>query len=125
MAVLLAGAVLLLMGLFSGAVLVAAPLGLMAAPPSLSLWVLFPLFTLVGYMLTVAGSRTSRLEGLSFALSCGLLLLAVAAAVALVLSAASVIPLQGNTLSLWYVLVIAGGLGSIGAASRGSVARTS
>ena len=57
MVVLLAGAVLVLMGLFSGVVLVAAPLGLAAWSPGVSLWVLFPLFTLVGYMLSAAGSR--------------------------------------------------------------------
>ncbi len=125
MVALLAGMVLMVMGLFAGVVLVAVPLGLTASSPGLSLWVLFPLFTIGGYMLTVAGSRTSQVQGLSFGVSCVLLLLAVVAAVALVLSAAAVVPLNGSTLSLWYVLVIAGALGSIGAASRGSVARTS
>lgn len=124
MVVLLAGAVLVLMGLFSGAVLVAGPLGLAAWSPGLALWILFPLFTLVGYMLTVAGSRTSRIQGFSFGVSCALLLLAVVAAVALVLSAASVVPLKGNTTSLWYVFAVAGALGSIGAAAKGSVSRT-
>jgi len=125
MVVLIAGAVLMVMGLFAGVVLVAAPLGLGGWSASAALWVLFPLFTLVGYMLTVAGSRASQARGLSFGVSCALLLLAVVAAVALVLSAASVVPLDGSTLSLWYVLVIAGGIGSVGAAARGSVARTS
>jgi len=124
MVVLLAGAALVLMGLFSGAVLVASPLGLAAWSPSLALWILFPLFTLVGYMLTVAGSTTSRVQGFSFGVSCALLVLAVVAAVALVLSAASVVPIKGNTMPLWYVFAIAGALGSIGAASKGSVSRT-
>ncbi|HEX2542763.1 MAG TPA: hypothetical protein VHM00_16965 [Caldimonas sp.] len=125
MVAMLAGAVLVVLGLFSGVVLVAAPLGLAAWSPNLAVWVLFPLLTLVGYMLTVAGSRTSQIQGLSFGLSCALLVLAVLAAAALVLSAAAVLPLPGSTLSLWYVLAIAGSLGSIGAASRGSVSRTS
>jgi len=125
MVVLLAGVVLMVMGLFAGAVLVAAPLGLAGASPGPALGVLFPLLTVAGYVLTIAGSRTSQVQGLSFAVSCALLVLAVVAAVALVLSAAAVVPLSGGTLPLWYVLVVAGGLGSVGAASRGSVARTS
>lgn len=124
MVVLLAGAVLVLMGLFSGAVLVAGPFGLAGGSPGLALWILFPLFTLVGYMLTVAGSRTSQVQGFSFGVACALLVLAVVAAVALVLSATSFVALEGNTLSLWYVFAIAGALGSIGAASKGSVSRT-
>lgn len=115
----------MVVGLFAGVVLVAAPLGLGGWSASAALWVLFPLFTLAGYMLTIAGSRTSQARGLSFGVSCALLLLAVVAAVALVLSAASVVPIDGSTLSLWYVLVVAGAIGSIGAAARGSVARTS
>ena len=125
MVALLAGVVLMVMGLFAGAVLVAAPLGLAGGSIGLALWVLFPLLTVVGYMLTIAGSRTSQVQGLSFAVSCALLLLAVVAAVALVLSAAAVVPVNDGTLPLWYVLVVAGTLGSVGAASRGSVARTS
>lgn len=125
MVALLAGVVLMAMGLFAGGVLVAAPIGLAGGSTGLALWVLFPLLTIAGYTLTIAGSRTSQVQGLSFAVSCALLLLAVVAAVALVLSAASVVPLSGSTLPLWYVLVVAGTLGSVGAASRGSVARTS
>jgi hypothetical protein len=125
MVVLLAGVVLVVLGLFAGVVLLAAPLGVAVGAPGAALWVLFPMLTVIGYMLTVAGSRTSQVQGLSFGLSCALLLLAVIAAVALVLSAAALVPLNGSTVSLWYVLIVAGALGSIGAASRGSVARTS
>jgi hypothetical protein len=124
MVVLLAGAVLVLMGLFSGAVLVAGPLGVDAGTPGIALWILFPLFTLVGYMLTVAGSSTSQVQSFSFGVSCALLVLAVVAAVALVLSAASMVPLKGNAMPLWYVFAIAGSVGSIGAASKRSVSRT-
>ena len=125
MVVLLAGAVLVLMGLFSGLVLVAAPLGMAAGSPGIALWVLFPLFTVIGYMLSVAGSRTSQVQGFSFWVACALLVLAVVAAVALVLSAASLVPLRGSPLSLWYVLAVAGSLGSVGAAAKGSASRTS
>jgi hypothetical protein len=96
-----------------------------AGSPGIALWVLFPLCTVIGYMLSVAGSRTSQVQGFSFWVACALLVLAVVAAVALVLSAASLVPLRGSPLSLWYVLAVAGSLGSVGAAAKGSASRTS
>ena len=125
MVMLLAGALLVAMGLVCGAVLVAAPLGLAAGSAGASLWVLFPLLTLVGYSMSMAGARTAQVQGFSFVVSCILLVLALVAAGGLVLAATSVVAVSGTTLPLWYVLAIAGGLGSIGAASRGSIARTS
>jgi hypothetical protein len=125
MVLLLAGALLVALGLFSGAVLVAAPLGLAGWSSGASLWVLFPLLTLVGYSMSVAGAKTAHVQGFSFVVSCILLLLALVAAVGLVLAATSVVPLSGTTLPLWYVLAIAGVLGSIGAGSRGSISRNS
>jgi hypothetical protein len=118
MILLLAGSILVAMGLFSGAVLVAAPLGLAEWTPGLALWALFPLFTLFGYVLTVIGARAAHVAGFSFGVACVLLLLALLSAIGLVLTAASVLPLHGTALPLWYVLAVAGVLGSIGAAPR-------
>ena len=117
MVLLLSGAALLALGLFAGAVLVAAPLGLTGETAGLALWVLFPLFCGAGYALCVIGARAHRLALLSFAVSCLLLVLGLAAAVALVMAAATLVQTAGSTVSLWYVLV-AGLLGSIGAAAR-------
>ena len=117
MVLLLSGATLLALGLFAGAVLVAAPLGLTGETAGLALWVLFPLFCGAGYALCVIGARAHRLALLSFAVSCLLLVLGLAAAVALVMAAATLVQTAGSTVSLWYVLV-AGLLGSIGAAAR-------
>lgn len=119
MVLFLVGAALVALGLFSGALLVAGPLGLAPGMPSLTLWLLFPLFTLAGYALAVIGARSPRLRGLSFAIACLLLLLAVAAAVALVLAAAALIAPVDDTFSLWYVLAVGGVLGALGAAPRG------
>jgi len=118
MVLLLSGAALLALGLFAGAVLVAAPLGLTGETAGLALWVLFPLFCGAGYALCVIGARAHRLALLSFAVSCLLLVLGLAAAVALVMAAATLVQTAGSTVSLWYVLVVAGLLGSIGAAAR-------
>ena len=118
MFLLLTGLALLLLGLFSGVVLVLAPLGFAPWSPVFTLWVLFPLFSVLGYVLFVIGAKTAHIRGLSLAVSSLLLLLAVVSAGGLVLSAASVFQPTGDTVSLWYVLAIAGVLGSIGAASH-------
>jgi hypothetical protein len=117
MILLVAGAFLVALGLFSGVVLTLAPLGLAPWSPELVLWVLFPVFSVVGYLLFATAARTAQVRGFTFTVSCLLLLLALAAAAGMVLSAASVIKPVGSMLPLWYVLVVAGLLGSLGAAS--------
>jgi hypothetical protein len=58
MVLLVAGALVVALGLFSGIVLTLAPLGLAPWSPELVLWVLFPLFSVVGFLLVaMAGSR--------------------------------------------------------------------
>lgn len=117
MALLIAGAVLVALGLFAGGVLVAAPLGLVAGSVDATLWVLFPLLSIAGFVLFVVGARTAQIRGLSLLISWGLLALALASAAGLVLRAASFVNGETSTLPLWYVLVIAGFLGAVGAAS--------
>jgi len=120
MIVALAGAVLVLLGLFSGAVLVVAPLGLAPFTPGLALWILFPLFSVLGYALLVIGAHTAHVRVLSLVLSWLLVLLALAAAAGLVLSSADILRSPGGTVPLWYVLAIGGvlGLTTAGAALR-------
>ncbi len=113
------GFFLLLLGMFCGIVLVAAPLGLVAWSAGAVLWVLFPLFSLAGYVLFVIGGRNAQVRSGSWLLSALLILLALAAAAGLVLAAAGVFQPQGSTWSLWYVMVVAGGIGVVGAASLG------
>lgn len=113
------GLLLIALGLFSGGILVAAPLGLVAATPGAALWVLFPVFSIAGYLLFLTAARSARIHGPALAASVLLLLLAVAAAGGLVLDAAGIRPASGGTLSLWYVLVVAGFTGITGAAAHG------
>jgi len=117
MVLLVAGAVVVALGLFSGVVLTLAPLGLAPWSPELVLWVLFPLFSVTGFVLVAMAGRSAQVRSFTFAVSCLLLLLALAAAAGVVLAAASVISPVGSTLSLWYVLAVAGTLGAVGAAS--------
>jgi len=115
------GALLVLLGLFCGAVLTAVPLGLLAWSASATLWVLFPVFCIGGYVAFVIGARTPQIRTLSVALSALLLLLAAAAAVGLVLVAASALTTPASTLPLWYVLVVGLVLGGVGAATMQKV----
>lgn len=114
----LAGGLLALLGLLSGLLLVGAPFGLGPAAPGLVIWLLFPLFTVVGYVLVVMGSKSGA-AGVSAtrAVAGALLLLAVAAAVALFARAAGMGAAQGHSLGLWYVLVLAGAVGGLGTAA--------
>lgn len=121
MLLLITGVFLLLLGLFSGVVLVAGPLGLAAWTPGLVLWVLFPVFSVAGYVLFAIGARMGQVRAGSLLLSALLLLLALASAAGIVLQASSVLPAQGGTASLWYVMVVAGLIGIVGAASLGRV----
>ena len=116
------GGALLALGLFAGVVLVLVPLGLAAMDSGATLWVLFPLLSVIGYTLFATGARVGNFRALSFAVSCLLLVLAVASAAGLVLEAAAVIHPSGNTLSLWYVLAVAGLLGTMGAAASSKTA---
>ena len=117
MVLLVAGALVVALGLFSGIVLTLAPLGLAPWSPELVLWVLFPLFSVVGFLLVAMAGKSTQVRGFTFAVSCLLLLLALASAAGVVLSAASVIRPVGSVMPLWYVLVVAGVLGAVGAAS--------
>ena len=119
MILLATGAFLTLLGLFAGAVLVIAPFGLVSLEPGFALWLFFPMLSVMGYTLVVVGAKAAHIRGLSLVASCLLLALALASAAGLVFSAASVLHPVAGTLSLWFVLVVAGVLGIIGAASYG------
>jgi hypothetical protein len=111
MLLVIAGAGLIALGLFSGVVLLLAPLGLVPWSADAMLWVAFPLFSMLGYVLFVVGGRHAQVRALSIALSALFLLLALGAAAALVLGAAAVVGPIAQTAPLWYVMVVAGVLG--------------
>jgi len=123
MLIVITGGVLALLGFLSAMVLVMAPMGWLAATPGLTLWVLFPLFTLIGYGLLAVGSRDPALRVPTRLLGGGLLLLALLAAIGLMASGAGLLQLHGDSSApLWYVLVLGGVIGAIGSltASRSS-----
>jgi hypothetical protein len=115
------GGLLLALGLFAGTALVLVPLGLAHMADGAALWVLFPLFSVIGFTLFATGARIINLPSILFGVSCLLLVLAVASAAGLVLEATALLQPAGSTLALWYVMAVAGVLGSIGAATHAKV----
>lgn len=116
--ILIAGLVLLALGLACGAALVLAPLGFLPAAAGLTMWILFPAFTIGGYLLAAAQADNSSLPPLSRISGGLLLLLALAAAVVLVLQGGAMIELAASAMSLWYVLGLGLVLGATGVASH-------
>jgi hypothetical protein len=116
---LVAGVSLVLLGLVCGVALVLAALGLTAIVPGFTLWLMFPLLCVAGYLLFAVPAAPRAIRALTIASSAVMLLLAIACVGALVLGAAGIVPQPARTAELWYVLVVAGVLGSIGAASYG------
>ena len=119
MFVALIGVVFVVVGMVSGAVLVLEPFGVGSLEAGTALWIMFPVFTGVGYFLMVAGGRSARLGMLSVAVGGGLLLLAAVAGVGLFLRSTGMVEGTGSTESLWYVLVLGSLTGFFGVARGG------
>lgn len=116
----IAGGLLAALGILAGALLAAAPFGLVAAPGA-SLWILFPLLTMVGWFMLVV-SDVDPLRGTATRIvAMPLLLLALLAAVGLVAGGAGLLVIQGTAgmLALCYLLVVGGVLGATGTAAYG------
>ena len=114
---LIAGLILLALGLFSGAFLVLIPLGLVNGTAGLTLWILFPAFTIAGYLMAAIPTEKTALPMLSKVTGALLIVLALVSAAGLVMQGSSVIEAKGDSFSLWYVLVRgtlpgAGGMGA-------------
>jgi hypothetical protein len=114
----IAGGLLAALGILAGALLAAAPFGLVAATGP-SLWILFPLLTVVGWLLLVVSDLDPLRGTATRFVATPLLVLALLAAVGLVLGGAGLAAIQGTTgmLSLCYVLVVGGVLGATGTAA--------
>ena len=76
---LIAGLVLLALGLFCGAFLVLVPLGLVNGSAGLVLWILFPAFTIAGYLMAAIPAEKTALPLLSKVTGAILIVLALAA----------------------------------------------
>lgn len=111
------GALIMAFGVFCGAVLTLGPLGLAPAPAQMSLWALFPLLSIAGFVLLAMAGRPGHVRNFTFVAGCVLLALALAAVAGIVLSAIAVIAPAASSAPLWYVLAVAGLLGIAGTAA--------
>lgn len=114
---LLTGVLITTFGLISGVALILASLGALSAEPGLTLWISFPLLCLVGFAMIAAQRQLALVRTISLASSALLLILALCSVAALVLGAAAMAPAPRSPASLWYVFIIGGALGAIGAGS--------
>lgn len=121
MILFITGVLLIALGLFSGAALVAYGLGALADGGGMALWVLFPTLSLAGLTVVGMAARSSGLHGLGLFVSLSLLVLALAAGAGLVASAAGLMAPPVSAMALWYVLVLAGLAGLSGAATMGRI----
>ncbi|HEX8013403.1 MAG TPA: hypothetical protein VF814_21160 [Casimicrobiaceae bacterium] len=115
------GALLLVLGLVSGIFLALSPLGLGPPSPGVTTWILFPGFTVVGYILLAASARLPLISIASRLAGALLLLLALGAAVALFAIGGALLQAPGETLALWYVT----GLGLVLGATGFAIGRAS
>ena len=115
----IAGGLLAALGVLAGALLVGAPLGLVAAAPGLSLWILFPVLTLLGWFMLVV-SDLDPLRGMATrSVAIPLFVLALLAVSGLVATGAGLLAVNGlaGTAPLWYVAIVGGFLGALGTAA--------
>jgi hypothetical protein len=112
--IIFAGALLVILGLVSGLFLLLEPFGIGPANLGWSGWVMFPAFTLVGYVMFAVGARHSQVSLLSRIGGGCLMLLAIAAAIGLFAIGNGLIQHRGDALSLWYVLCLGLAFGASG-----------
>jgi hypothetical protein len=115
----IAGGLLAALGLIAAALLVAAPLGLVPVAAGLSLWILFPLLTLVGWFLLVVSDLDPMRGVATKIVAIPLLVLALLAILGLAAAGAGLVQVNSalGSVSLWYVAIVGGVLGATGTAA--------
>jgi hypothetical protein len=109
----ISGAIFLAIGIAAGIMLVVTPFGFIGSKESpAAAWLLFPGGFTAGSLLLALSARSAALGWLWRVCSVLLLPLASAAAIGLVLPVLGVVEPAGNTLPLWYVLALSGGVGT-------------
>jgi hypothetical protein len=112
--IVFAGALLVILGLVSALFLLLAPFGIGPANLGWTGWVMFPVFTLIGYVMFAVGARHAQVSLLSRIGGGCLVLLAIAAAIGLFAIGNGLVQYRGDALSLWYVLCLGLAFGASG-----------
>ena len=116
--VLMFGALLVLLGLLSGAVLLASSAGWSSLQPGWTAWLAYPGLTLLGYGLFVIPANDGPIQLLTQISGALCLLLGKLAIAVLVLRSLGFLAFEGGTMTLWWVFgcsLVLGPLGWLGA----------
>jgi len=122
---LIAGLILTALGFISGGALLASSIGWITTTSGPTLWILFPLASFGGLLLSALGARTHSLPVLTKSTATVMLLLALAAVIALVMTSIGVLPAPQSVSALWYVFAVgllSGSAGFLSAARPGEPA---
>ncbi|GEM_PF-3900905 len=122
---LIAGLVLMLLGLISGAGIVASSIGMLSVTHDLTLWIMFPAGSFLGLILAALGSRTSAITMLMRLSGALMLILALGSIAVLVLGSMGLLPEPRTFAPLWYVFgvgLFAGASGFLASARPGQPA---
>jgi hypothetical protein len=119
---ILTGALLILLGLGSGLFLALGSLHALPAIPGASLWLLFPVLTVGGYLLAAMAVGKANLAALTRVAGGAMLVLALVASAGLVLQSAAIVPPAASPLALWFVLGVGLILGTAGLTAHRPVA---
>ena len=115
---LISGALLLLLGFASGVFLILSPLGLIDVSPGMTLWIFFPVLTMIGYLFLAMASRETSVPALTQVAGTLSLCLGLSAIVILFLASTAVVKPVSDTFALWYVLVLGMVFGATGLSFR-------
>ncbi len=116
--VLMFGALMVLLGLLSGAVLLVSAAGWSSLQPGWTAWLAYPGLTLLGYGLFVIPANDGPIQMLTKVSGALCLLLGKLAIAVLVLRSLGFLAFEGGTLTLWWVFgcsLVLGPLGWLGA----------
>jgi hypothetical protein len=119
---LIAGALLIVLGLGSGLLLALGSLHALPALPGISLWLLYPGLTVAGYLLVALAARLTNLAVFTRFAGGSMLALALVAAAGLVLSSTAIVPQAESPLALWFVLGVGLLLGTAGLTAHRPIA---
>jgi hypothetical protein len=122
--IVFAGALLLILGLACGLFLLLAPFGIGPAAPGVTAWILFPGFTIVGFVLLAVAARIAVTALISRIAGACLVLLSLGAGVALFVLGNGLVQAAGDPTGLWYVLCLGLVLGTTGFAIGRAAAYT-
>jgi len=111
---LLAGLVLIALGIVSGAGLLLSAIAWLTVSHPATLWILFPLASTLGLLLAALGSRTRTVPMLLKMIGVAMFVLSLSAVAILLLGSIGFLPSPTEMFALWYVFGVGLVVGTAG-----------